>query len=415
MSSPGQDPASASHGEFLWATGIEDTFITAPWPATGRSLEEYELTQHYGRWREDFDLVAELGVRTARYGIPWYRANPAPNQYDWSWADQTLDTLLGRGICPIVDLVHYGTPEWMERSFVNPEYPRWVAEYAHRFSERFADRVSWYTPLNEPRITAWYAGRVGLWPPNLYGWSGFVRVMLNLARGICETVAAVSSHSFRPTIVHVDPTDVYVSHDPSLAEECRLRQLIGFLALDLVSGRIDAHHELWPWLARQGMGEADARWFSEHRIELQVVGLNMYPMFSQKRLIRRAGALRQEMPYAPPSVLARIIELYWERYRAPLMITETAARGPVWRRAAWMDGSIQVVRDARARGVPITGYTWWPLFALVSWPYRTGTRPVADYLEQMGLWDLVPQADGSLERQRTPLVDRYRQYVTRGM
>src|SRR5689334_10780969 len=29
---------------FLWSTGIEDTFITDPWPGTGRTLDEYELT-----------------------------------------------------------------------------------------------------------------------------------------------------------------------------------------------------------------------------------------------------------------------------------------------------------------------------------------------------------------------------------
>src|SRR2546421_2913178 len=55
---------------FLWATGVEDTFITDPWPQTGRTLDEYELTDHYRRWRSDLDLMASLGVRTARYGIP---------------------------------------------------------------------------------------------------------------------------------------------------------------------------------------------------------------------------------------------------------------------------------------------------------------------------------------------------------
>jgi beta-glucosidase len=34
----------------LWSTGIEDTFITAPNPATGRALDEYELAGHYDRW-----------------------------------------------------------------------------------------------------------------------------------------------------------------------------------------------------------------------------------------------------------------------------------------------------------------------------------------------------------------------------
>ena len=47
---------------FLWCTGIEDTFITAPFPKTGRILDEYELTDHYKQWSTDLDLMAELGV-----------------------------------------------------------------------------------------------------------------------------------------------------------------------------------------------------------------------------------------------------------------------------------------------------------------------------------------------------------------
>ena len=35
------EPAS-----FQWLAGIEDTFITAASPKTGRTLDEYELTQH---------------------------------------------------------------------------------------------------------------------------------------------------------------------------------------------------------------------------------------------------------------------------------------------------------------------------------------------------------------------------------
>src|SRR5262249_31702452 len=107
----------------------------------------------------------------------------------------------------------------------------------------------------------------------------------------------------------------------------------------------------------------------------------------------------------------RLIDLYWDRYRAPLMITETASAGSVARRARWMDASITVVRQAAARGIPMTGYTWGPLFALVSWPYRLGTRPASDYLVQMGLGDLAPEPDGSLRRVSTPLVDRYRDYA----
>ena len=59
------------------------------------------------------------------------------------------------------------------------------------------------------------------------------------------------------------------------------------------------------------------------------------------------------------------------------------------------------------------GYTWWPLFALVTWGYREGKKSPDEYLKQMGLWDLEPGPRG-LERVRTPLVDRYRELVAGG-
>src|SRR3569833_3032534 len=94
--------------QFLWLTGIEDTFITAPWPKTGRTLDEYELTGHYARWHEDLGLMAQIGVSAARYGFPWHRVNPRPGVWEWDFVDRTIDRLLELNIEPIVDLVHYG-------------------------------------------------------------------------------------------------------------------------------------------------------------------------------------------------------------------------------------------------------------------------------------------------------------------
>src|SRR5438874_12789680 len=81
-------------GVFIWAAGIEDTFITEPNKRTGRTLDEYELTEHYLRWREDIDLIASLGVPAARYGIPWYKVQPGKYLWDWSFADQAFDHML---------------------------------------------------------------------------------------------------------------------------------------------------------------------------------------------------------------------------------------------------------------------------------------------------------------------------------
>jgi beta-glucosidase len=400
---------------FWWATGIEDTFITEPWHLTGRTLDEYELTGHYERWREDFGLIAELGVRAARYGVPWHRIQPAPGQWDWDFADRTLERLLELGVEPIVDLVHYGLPPWIEGAYCNPAYPDLVAEYAGRLAERFKGRIHWYTPLNEPRVTAWYCGRLGWWPPFLRGWTGFVAVMLAVCRGIVRTVEALRAVDREIVAAHVDATDLFEAGDPSLEDEAQRRQEIVFLALDLVSGRVDDRHPLRAWLAEQGASDNDLAWFRERAVDLPVIGMNMYPMFTQKRILRdAAGRLRVRMPSASADLVTRLGQLYFERYGVPLFLSETAALGSIRRRRAWLDDSVAATRGLRQRGVPLFGYTWWPLFALVAWAYRQGRRPPSAYLAQMGLWDLDPAPEAALRRVRTPLVDAYRALVADG-
>jgi beta-glucosidase/6-phospho-beta-glucosidase/beta-galactosidase len=412
--SNGQTPRSRPLPDFLWATGIEDTFITDPWPATGRTLEEYELTQHYLFWREDFQRIAELGVNSVRYGIPWYRVNPHPGAFDWSWTDEIVPALIATGAEPIIDLVHYGTPAWLEGSFLHPDYPARVAEYASAFAARYRGALRWYTPLNEPRINAWYCGRTGLWPPYRRGWRGFVAVLAAISRGIVLTERALRGVGDEIRIFHVDATDLYETDDPTLETEAARRQELVFLAIDWILGRFGPDHPLWDWVRRHGITDAQLAWFQENRVRLDVIGINEYPLFSLKRLVRGPRGLRQVMPYAPPETLAELGRMYWRRYGLPIMITETADKGPVRRRARWLDDSIGVVRRLRAEGVECVGYTWWPMFALVTWPYRTGARPAADYLVQMGLWDLRAEADGTLTRVRTELIDRYRSYTTAG-
>ena len=59
---------------FQWMAGIEDTFITAPSVKTGRTLDEYQLTEHYERWRTTGTPDPARPIRPLRRHAP---ASPA--------------------------------------------------------------------------------------------------------------------------------------------------------------------------------------------------------------------------------------------------------------------------------------------------------------------------------------------------
>lgn len=112
---------------FIWATGIEDSFV----PQTRghfHSLDEYELMGHYEHWREDLALVRDAGLNAVRWGVPWYRCQPEEGRFDWSWTDEVIPYIVeDLGILPIIDLMHYGCPLWLQGEFANAAYPLAVA------------------------------------------------------------------------------------------------------------------------------------------------------------------------------------------------------------------------------------------------------------------------------------------------
>jgi len=392
---------------FRWAVGIEDTFIGQPHPRTGRVLDEYDLIDHYRRWRADLDLVAGLGIGTMRYGIPWYRVEPSPGRFDWRWTDMVLEHLVGRlGVAPIVDLMHYGTPIWLERSFANLDYPARVGAYASAVADRYGGLVSWYTPLNEPVINAIFCGRNGVWPPNLRGERGYVRVLLALAAGMAETIRALRAAQPATVIVHVESADWQSTDIPELASRVAWTQTMHALPAELVLGRVDANHPTRDWLLEHGatVEALDALRADPQRID--VMGVNFYPHLSRSQLDEDDGIVRRRRRYATGADLGALLASVHARFGLPVMVTETSDNAAVARRSRWMEASVNGVRGARAQGVPVIGYTWWPAFSLAGWDWRGGRRDLDAYWCHMGLWDIADAA--TLERVPTSLVDQFR-------
>jgi beta-glucosidase len=393
--------------QFIWATGIEDTFVTALHPKTSRHIDEYELTGHYTRWQEDIQRVAETGVKMCRYGIPWHRIQPQKNQWNWDWTDQALEEFERLRIHPIIDLVHYGLPDWIDPAYLHPDFPTYMQDFAAAVAERYKN-ILWYTPFNEPRIAAWYCGKLAWWPPFRKAWSGFAAILTQISRGIVLTMNALRSVNPEIVCVNVDATDLYRTEDSNLTAEVATRQALVFLSLDLITGKVDEHHELMPWLNKHGIQQKDFEWFLENKVDLDVLGINLYPMFTYKVLFKTPRGTRVKMEYAGAELLVDLVNMYWQRYQRPLMVTETASLGSVRRRKAWMDVSIDAAKKIREGGIPLVGYTWWPLFGLIAWSYRQGHRPLEKYILQMGLWDL----DSQLNRIKTSLVESYRAHVS---
>ncbi len=397
--------------DFIWAAGIEDSFV--PQTRSGhRALDEYELMGHYEHWRVDLDLCRELGLRALRWGVPWYKVEPEPGKFDWRWVDQVIDHMVGElGIVPMIDLMHYGCPLWLNRGFLNKRYPEFVARYAGVFAERYKDRIKWYTPLNEPIITALMCGMRGLWPPYRRGDRGYIEIMLQVARGIQRTVKQIQEIDPEALMFHVEATGLTRSIREDLSSIADEEIHRGFLCYDLMSGQLAHDHLLFSWLVRNGASPDTLVELQENKISLDIIGMNFYPQWSTKQIYldnRGRIAFREIEPEGDG--FSELIRQYHDRYKVPIMITETSAVGSDDVRMRWLESSIGHIRQLRADGVPVIGYTWFPLFTMIDWRYRFGQDALDNYYLELGLYRL--NREGSTPRWlETPLVGEFRKLV----
>jgi beta-glucosidase/6-phospho-beta-glucosidase/beta-galactosidase len=397
--------------DFLWASGIEDTFVPQTRPGH-RALDEYQLLGHYQHWREDLALGCELGLKAIRWGVPWYRVEPLPGEFDWRWTDEVIPYLVEElGITPIIDLMHYGCPFWMYHEFINPDYPALVARYAAAFAERYGRWVRWYTPLNEPLVNSAWCGQRGIWPPYLRGDRGYLRVMLQLARGIQQTVNALKAVDPEAVMFHVEATGISRSGEADFQPRVAREQVRGFLCYDLITGRVTPEHPLFDWLTTEnGFTPKELAAIALNPIALDVIGLNFYPQWSTKEIRRdKHGKPVYKVVDKTGTGFARLVETYYDRYQAPIVITETSARGSSKVRMNWLDTSLAAIKEMRGRGVPVLGYTWFPMFTMFDWKYRLGRAPLEKYRLELGFYRL-----GSVAHrwEKTDLVERWRSYVS---
>ncbi|PTM57839.1 family 1 glycosylhydrolase [Desmospora activa] len=393
--------------KFQWGVGIEDTFVPQSEPGR-RRLDEYELTQHDGQWRNDLALCQELGVDFIRYGIPWYKVHPQPDRFRWEWVDEVMAWMQTKGLKPIIDLVHYGTPLWMKDAFLHRDYPKYVSAYVGAFAQRYGDFVQMYTPLNEPFIHAEFCGRTGRWPPYDTGDDGFIRLMKQLARGAVETVRTLKAIQPNSVMVHVEATGLLVTKDHSMQPWIEHQQALRFLYFDWITGRVDSSHPLYEWLRVNGVSEADFDWFVTHAIEVDVMGLNYYPDLSVQEVSLQGEKVFTD-GWGGTWALEQLLQSYYQRYQRPIMLTETSTNGSAAQRLHWLEQSTKSIREMR-KSIPIIGYTWWPLFDLINWDYRESSDPVEKFVEPMGLWSLEKRGQ-VFQRTSTPAAEAYHRLI----
>jgi len=138
-------------GESIW-----DRFARIPGKVHGGDTLDVAC-EHYTRFREDFALMRELGIKNYRLSLAWPRIFPngdgALNQAGLDFYHRLFDAMAENGITPWVTMFHWDLPQsledrggWASRVTVDA-----FATYADTIVKAFAGKVKHWITLNEIR------------------------------------------------------------------------------------------------------------------------------------------------------------------------------------------------------------------------------------------------------------------------
>src|SRR6478609_6841687 len=240
----------------MFATGIENSIPTINHGKT--RVDEMAVCGHYERWREDFDCVQEIGINFLRYGPPIHKTYLGPNKFDWEFADLTFAELKRREITPIVDLCHFGVPDWIE-NFQNPEFPQHFADYARAFSRRFPYLLL-YTPINEIFITALFSAQYGWWNERLQSDRGFVTALKHLCKANVMAMKEILKVQPDATFIQSESSEYFHAMEPMAVPLARFLNQKRFLSLDLTYG-YPLNVMMYEYLLTNGMEKEEYHWF----------------------------------------------------------------------------------------------------------------------------------------------------------
>ena len=358
---------------------------------------------HYHRWADDVDLMADLGLRGYRLSVSWARLQPSGrgplNPAALLFYRGLLARLRDRGIAPVVTLYHWDLPQPLEDAGGWPD--RRTAyrfeEYAARTVAALGDLADTWVTLNEPWCSSFLGYGTGDHAPGRSDPRAAVCAAhhLNLAHGLAAR-AIKATHPALNLGVALLLTDLHPAtdriEDLAATERVDINNNLLFLEPLLGRGYSSATRRLY-----DTVGLADVVLDGDEQTiaaPLDFLGVNHY----HQNVVRHApgaGHLEAAQDAAEPSTtslgwsvrpdaLARTVRRVARRTELPLYVTESGASyddrvdsdGVVddLDRVEYLSQYIAACAELCREGVNLRGYFAWSFLDNYEWAEGYDTR-----------------------------------------
>jgi beta-glucosidase len=398
-----------SHG-FLWGTATSAYQVEGAVDEGGRGRSIWDefserpgavvdgqsgrvACDHYHRWKEDLNLMRELGIQAHRFSIAWPRVFPEGtgrvNDRGLDFYSRLVDGLLERGMEPMATLYHWDLPLALGEAggWLSRETAHAFAEYVRVVAERLGDRIRLWATLNEIPVIVNEGYRDGTHPPGERCEAQVinqVRHHLLLAHGL-GTQALRAAAPARPSVGLVDCPHVPEPLTESEGDIAAARE-----AFERMNGmRFDPiFRGCYPAAWWEAQGESTPEVMDGDLATIQqpqdFLGLNVYSSWNVASAERGVCQLETHFPQTDLQWPIMPDCLYWatrfahEVHGPPaIFITESGCaypdqvneRGEVddFARIAYLRGHLRGVDRAVAEGFPLRGYFLWSFLDNFEW------------------------------------------------
>ncbi|MCL2777060.1 MAG: hypothetical protein FWD73_03580 [Polyangiaceae bacterium] len=342
----------------------------------GRRLDLHASTRHLQFVDADYQRLANLGMTACRDGVSWVRAARRGDTYDFSFVAPMLRAAQRHGLDVVWDLMHFGWPDNVDPFAAS--FPSRFARYARAFATWLTsetDRAVMLSPINEMSFLSWAGGDVRYMNPFEEGRG--VELKVQLVRATIEAIEAIRSVDKGARFLAADPIIYGVprSDDPAERAAAEALSRSQYQAWDMLTGRA------WPSIGGQAH-------------YLDVVGVNFYP--HNQFTVDRKTVFQGETGYRPLSSM--LLEV-WERYRRPMIISETGTEGDA--RASWFAYVADECERAIEQGCELHGVTLYPVLNHPGWlDDRHCHNGLWDYADSHGNREVHAPLEREIARQR---------------
>jgi len=376
-------------GESIW-----DRFSTKPGAIADRSTPAVACDS-YRRWPQDLALLAGMGLQSYRFSIAWPRIMPggkaSVNEKGVDHYNRIIDALLGARVEPLVTAYHWDLPQPLEDAggWPNRDTAARFADYVQLLARRFGDRVKWWCLLNEPQAFTVAGYGWGVHAPG-YRDRGMMLRATHTAN-LAQAAGARALKSERPAAKAGIAHDM-VLFDPATSsaadrDACRRFEAfrnLWFLDPAFTGKYPDAFVDGVPFEA-MGWKPGDE---DRLRAPLHFSGMNFYGGRSLVSAGDRPALLKglnaHESGHDPgfPAAMERACLWMWNRYRRPVVVTETGFESPDVlasdrtvhdpARIAWLRNAFADVRRAMLKGADVDSVHVWSL--IDDWEWQDGFK-----------------------------------------